>query len=450
MGYFCSEVSVCDTIHSTIDLDVFFGAGMTQNSQDWFTRAKTVIPGGVNSPVRAFNAVEGNPPFIVSAKGAYMIDEDGNQYIDLIGSWGPMIVGHAHPDVISAIHETALTGTSFGAPTSAEVLFAEELCAAHPVLDMVRLCSSGTEATMHAIRLARGYTQRDVVVKIDGCYHGAHDAVLVEAGSGVATFSKPGSAGIPDCVAELTRTAPFNDLVVIENHLKTQKVAAVILEAVPGNMGCIVPKEGYLSGLSTLCKEYGALLIVDEVMTGFRLAKGGACERLGIEADLVTLGKIVGGGLPLAAFGGRRDIMECLSPLGSVYQAGTLSGNPLAVAAGRATLKLLTEGMYGELETKAERIELGLQDLVKKYPISFARVGSMFTVFFRDEAPSHFDEVKECDFAKFGRFHRMMLTNGVYFPPSQYEAVFLSNALTNEDVDHVISSVIRVVTELFG
>ena len=421
-----------------------------QHSKDWFDRAQTVIPGGVNSPVRAFNAVEGTPPFIVSAEGAYMTDEDDNQYIDLIGSWGPMIVGHAHPSVISAIHTAATTGTSFGAPTKAEVLFAEELCAAHPTLDMVRLCSSGTEATMHAIRLARGFTQRDVIVKIDGCYHGAHDAVLVEAGSGVATFSKPGSAGIPNAVAELTRTAPFNDLEIVEQHLQSLEVAAIILEAVPGNMGCIVPRPEYLSGLSELCKQYGALLIVDEVMTGFRLSKGGACQRLNIDADLVTLGKIVGGGLPLAAFGGRREVMECLSPLGAVYQAGTLSGNPLAVAAGRATLGLLTDELYTELEGKAERIEAGLSELVKRYPVSFARVGSMFTLFFRSEPPTNFDEVKECDFTRFGAFHRKMLDRGVYFPPSQYEAVFLSNALSNEDVETVISGVIAAVEELFS
>ena len=421
-----------------------------QQSQNWFSRAQEVIPGGVNSPVRAFNAVEGTPPFIVSAEGPYMTDEDGNRYIDLIGSWGPMIVGHAHPEVISAIHQTATTGTSFGAPTKAEVLFAEQLCAAHPTLDMVRLCSSGTEATMHAIRLARGFTNRDVIVKIDGCYHGAHDAVLVEAGSGVATFSKPGSAGIPSSVAELTRTAPFNDLSIVKQHLESLEVAAIILEAVPGNMGCIVPNPEYLSGLSSLCKEYGALLIVDEVMTGFRLAKGGACERLDIDADLVTLGKIVGGGLPLAAFGGRREIMECLSPLGAVYQAGTLSGNPLAVAAGCATLALLTTELYNELEGKAERIEAGLAQLVEDYPISFARVGSMFTLFFRSDAPTNFDEVKECDFALFGTFHRKMLDRGVYFPPSQYEAVFLSNALSETDVQHVIDNVILVVQELFS
>jgi len=419
-------------------------------SKSWFDRAQNVIPGGVNSPVRAFNAVEGTPPFIVSAKGAYMIDEDGNQYIDLIGSWGPMIVGHAHPTVVEAIHQTAVTGTSFGAPTKAEVLFAEELCAAHPVLDMVRLCSSGTESTMHAIRLARGYTNRDVIVKIDGCYHGAHDAVLVEAGSGVATFAKPGSEGIPTAVAELTRTAPFNDLNVVEQHLSTSTVAAVILEAVPGNMGCIVPTEEYLEGLSKLCKKYGTLLIVDEVMTGFRLSKGGACERLRIDADLVTLGKIVGGGLPLAAFGGRREVMECLSPLGAVYQAGTLSGNPLAVAAGRATLGLLSDVVYQELEGKAECIEAGLEDLVAKYPVSFARVGSMFTLFFRDQAPTNFDEVKECDFDMFGTFHYKMLERNVYFPPSQYEAVFLSNALSDVEVQRVISGIIDVVEELFA
>ena len=421
-----------------------------EQSTTWFERAQHVIPGGVNSPVRAFNAVEGNPPFIVSAKGAYMTDEDGNQYLDLIGSWGPMIVGHSHPQIVEAIHQTAQTGTSFGAPTKAEVLFAEALCDAHPVLDMVRLCSSGTESTMHAIRLARGFTNRDVIVKIDGCYHGAHDAVLVEAGSGVATFAKPGSAGIPESTARLTKTAPFNNLDVLKTHLMKEDVAAVILEAVPGNMGCIVPSEGYLNGLTALCHEYGTLVIVDEVMTGFRLARGGACERFDINADIVTLGKIVGGGLPLAAFGGRREIMECLSPLGAVYQAGTLSGNPLAVAAGHATLSLLTSDFYKELDAKAESIEEALHPVIESFPVSFARVGSMFTLFFRDTPPNNFQEVKEgCNFEQFGHFHRRMLEYGIYFPPSQYEAVFLSNAVDEKDIAHLVTSIKTVLTEMF-
>ena len=422
----------------------------TQNSDQLLKQAKHYIPGGVNSPVRAFNSVQGNPPFIKKAEGCWMEDEDGNTYLDLIGSWGPMIVGHAHPDVLKAVQETAVNGSSFGAPTKNEVLFAQELCYAHPILDMVRLCSSGTEATMHAIRLARGYTGRDVIIKIDGCYHGAHDSVLVEAGSGVATFAKPGSPGIPASVASLTKTAPFNNLEVIEKHLKENEVAAVILEAVPGNMGCIVPKEGYLSGLSELCKENGSLLIVDEVMTGFRLGIGGACEYYNINADLVCLGKIVGGGLPLAAFGGKKEVMKNLSPMGAVYQAGTLSGNPLAVAAGRATLSLLTKEFYAELESKAEKIEKGLRPIIEKSGLSFARVGSMFTIFFRSEAPENFDQVKECDFDRFASFHRMMLEKGVYFPPSQYEAVFLSNAMNDDDIDLLIYSVKQVLDQLLS
>lgn len=420
----------------------------TSQSDQLLERAKKVIPGGVNSPVRAFNAVEGNPPFIVSASKATMTDSDGNTYLDLIGSWGPMIVGHSHPKVVQAITETAAQGTSFGAPTESEVVFAEELCQAHPVLDMVRLCSSGTEATMHAIRLARGYTKRDIIIKIDGCYHGAHDSVLVAAGSGVATFASPGSPGIPMGTAQLTRTAPFNDLEIVHQHLQENSVACVILEAVPGNMGCIVPKEGYLKGLSELCHEYGALLIVDEVMTGFRLGLGGACELFNIDADLVTLGKIVGGGLPLAAFGGKKEIMSCLSPLGPVYQAGTLSGNPLAVSAGRATLSLLTADFYTELEEKSVYIGQKLQAITEKYSLSFTQVGSMFTIFFCDTVPSNFDEVKQCDFDQFGHFHRLMLEKGVYFPPSQYEAVFLSNALTYEDLDYIVASIEDVLSQL--
>ncbi|MEC8425593.1 MAG: glutamate-1-semialdehyde 2,1-aminomutase, partial [Myxococcota bacterium] len=309
-------------------------------------QARQVIPGGVNSPVRAFAAVEGEPSFIAAGRGSTMVDADGNELIDLVGSWGPLILGHAHPVVVAAITETAARGTSFGAPTAGEVLFAEELCAAHPALDMVRLCSSGTEATMHAIRLARGYTGRDHIVKIDGCYHGAHDAVLVAAGSGVVTFAQPGSPGVPAATAALTHTAPFNDLTAVEEHLRTHEIAAVIVEPVAGNMGCVPPRGGYLEGLKALCEDHGALLIIDEVMTGFRLARGGACERFGVTPDLVCLGKVVGGGLPLAAFGGRREVMERLSPTGPVYQAGTLSGNPLAVAAGRATLALLTPDVY--------------------------------------------------------------------------------------------------------
>ena len=417
-------------------------------SQNLLIRGKKVIPGGVNSPVRAFGAVEGEPPFIERAQGCYMWDVDGNRYIDLIGSWGPMIVGHAHAEVIEAITKTVQNGTSFGAPTEQEVCFAEELCEAHPVLDMVRLCSSGTEATMHAIRLARGFTGRDHIIKIDGCYHGAHDSVLVKAGSGVATFAIPGSPGIPQDIANLTHTAPFNDLKIVEQHLQNYDIACLILEAVPGNMGCIIPKAGYLEGLRELCTKYGALLLVDEVMTGFRLARGGACERLNIQADLVALGKIVGGGLPLAAFGGKREIMMHVSPVGSVYQAGTLSGNPLAVAAGRATLKILTEEFYMQLENVAERLEQGLRPFVESKGYSFSRLGSMFTIFFRSKPPNDFEEVTECDFQKFGQFHRNALEEGIYYPPSQYEAVFLGFGMNDEDIQLVIEGTKRAIEKL--
>ena len=417
-------------------------------SEQLLERAARVIPGGVNSPVRAFQAVEGAPPFISRAEGCWLFDEDGRRYLDLIGSWGPIIAGHAHPAVLGAISEAAARGTSFGAPTKAEVLFAEELCAAHPGLDMVRLCSSGTEATMHAIRLARGFTGRDVILKIDGCYHGAHDAVLVKAGSGVATFAQPGSPGIPEGVARLTRTAPFNDLGAAGRRLESGDVAAVILEAVPGNMGCIPPAGGYLQGLRDLCRRHGTLLVVDEVMTGFRLAKGGACEYYGLEPDLVALGKIVGGGLPLAAFGGRADVMSHLSPAGPVYQAGTLSGNPLAVAAGRAALSLLTDDFYRRLGDLSDEIGRRIRPLVESRGLSLNQVGSMFTIFFRSEAPASFDDVLECDFDAFGRFHRRALDQGLYFPPSQYEAVFLSGAMGSEEVDFLESALRRALEEL--
>lgn len=417
-------------------------------SKNLLTRGQKVIPGGVNSPVRAFGAVVGDPPFIERANGCYMWDVDGNRYIDLIGSWGPMIVGHSHKKVLEAIIQSAQNGTSFGAPTQQEVLFAEELCEAHPALDMVRLCSSGTEATMHAIRLARGYTKRDHIIKVDGCYHGAHDSVLVKAGSGVATFALPGSPGIPQDTARLTHTAPFNNLEIVEQHLQKFDIACIILEAVPGNMGCIVPKEEYLTGLRRLCTQYGALLLVDEVMTGFRLARGGACERLRIDADLVALGKIVGGGLPLAAFGGRREIMMNLSPVGAVYQAGTLSGNPLAVAAGRATLQILTNEFYENLENVASQLESGIRPFVEEKGYSFTRMGSMFTIFFRSEPPQNFSEVQECAFDLFGQFHRNALDEGIYYPPSQYEAVFLGSGMNEEDIQQVIEGTKRAISKL--
>ena len=404
-------------------------------------QARRTIPGGVNSPVRAFAAVEGEPPFIAEGRGNTMVDADGNEVIDLVGSWGPLILGHAHPVIVAAITAAAAKGTSFGAPTPGEVAFAEELCAAHPALEMVRLCSSGTEATMHAIRLARGFTGRDAIVKIDGCYHGAHDAVLVAAGSGVVTFAQPGSPGVPAAVAALTHTTPFNDLGAVEAKLRDHEIAAVIVEPVAGNMGCVPPQDGYLQGLQALCERHGALLIIDEVMTGFRLARGGACERYGVTPDLVTLGKIVGGGLPLAAFGGRRAVMQRLSPAGPVYQAGTLSGNPLAVAAGRATLGLLTPALYARLESLGAALDAAIRPAVEDAGASLQRVGSMFTIFFRDTPPADFAQVKGCDFARFGRFHRLCLDAGVYLPPSQYEAAFLPATLRDDEVNRVAQAI---------
>ena len=411
-------------------------------SSELLAASQKVIPGGVNSPVRAYAAVEGDPPFISHGQGVRIHDVDGNAYYDLVGSWGPLILGHCHPRVVAAVAGALAKGASFGAPTERELHFAEALVERVPGIDMVRLCSSGTEATMHACRLARGATGRDAIIKIDGCYHGAHDTVLVSAGSGVATYAQPGSPGI---IAPATLTAAFNDLETIEKHLNDHEVAGIIIEAVPGNMGCIPPNAGYLEGLRALCSEHGALLIFDEVMTGFRLARGGAQEHFGVTADIVCMGKIVGGGLPLAAFGARREIMEKLSPLGPVYQAGTLSGNPLAVAAGLATLEQLTAEAYAELDAIGSGMEERLAPHLTEHGLSMSRVGTMFTVFFRDEAPSNFDEVKQCDLDAFGRFHRACLDAGVYLPCSQFEAVFLPLGLSDEDLDEIASAMGRAM-----
>ncbi len=416
-------------------------------SSQLLEQARAVIPGGVNSPVRAFAAVEGDPPFIARGSGAWIEDVEGRRYLDLVGSWGPLILGHARPEIEAAVIEALRRGASFGAPTEAEVRFAEDIVAAVPGVEQVRLVSSGTEATMHALRLARGFTGRDAVIKLDGCYHGAHDTVLVSAGSGVVTFAQPGSPGI---VAPATLTAPFNDLDAVEAHLSSQPVAALILEPVAGNMGCIPPAEGYLEGLRALCTRYGALLIFDEVMTGFRLALGGAAERFGVTPDLTCMGKVIGGGLPLAAFGGRREIMQRLSPAGPVYQAGTLSGNPLAVAAGRAALALLRQpGTYERLEVIGEAVEHRLRPLLAPRGLSMSRVGSMLTIFFSEVPPSCFDEVKRCDMERFGRFHRACLDRGLYLPCSQYEASFLSLALEPGDLEHIEAAVSGALEAVF-
>ncbi len=407
---------------------------MSRNSA-LLARARRVIPGGVNSPVRAFAAVEGDPPFIVSGQGPHLTDAEGQTTLDLVGSWGPLILGHRHPRIEEAVIDAVRRGTTFGAPTEAEIAFAEDIVAAVPSIEQVRVVSSGTEATMHALRLARGATGRDGIVKLDGCYHGAHDSVLVAAGSGVATFARPGSPGI---IAPATLTAPFNDLDAVAEHLASDSVAAVILEPVAGNMGCIPPAPGYLEGLRDLCDVHGTLLIFDEVMTGFRLALGGAQERFGVLPDLTCLGKVVGGGMPLAAFGGRTALMQHLSPVGAVYQAGTLSGNPVAVAAGRAALAILSApGIYDRLDGIGDAVDAEIRPHVVRHGLSMSRVGSMFTIFFRAEAPTRFDQVAGCDLRWFGRFHRACLERGLTLPCSQYEAAFLNLALTRDHIDRI-------------
>ncbi len=398
-------------------------------------RAEKYFPGGVNSPVRAFGAVGGDPPFIERAEGAWLEDVDGNRYVDYFGSWGPMILGHAFAPVVEAIEDAARNSASFGASTAAEAELAERVAKCYPALEMMRYVSSGTEATMSAIRLARAATGRKIVIKFEGCYHGHADGLLVKAGSGVATFGIPGSAGVPEEIAKLTLALPYNDLEAVEAAFEAhpKQIAAVILEPVVGNAGCIPPAEGYLVGLRSLTRRHGALLIVDEVMTGFRVALGGACALYGLAPDLVTLGKIVGGGLPVGVFGGRRELMEMISPLGPVYQAGTLSGNPLAMAAGLATVSYLqehAEEVYPRLEKTAKAVAQGVAAEAARAGVAMTlnRVGSMWTWFFTEGPVRNYEEAAESDTKAFGRFHRGMLERGVWLPPSQFEAAFLSAA----------------------
>ncbi len=409
-------------------------------SQNLFDTAKEIIPGGVNSPVRAFSAVGGRPVFISKAKGSKIYDVDGNEYIDYVGSWGPMIVGHAHPRVIEAVRKTAESGTSFGAPTEMEVTMAQMVIETVPSIEVVRMVNSGTEATMSAIRLARGFTGRDKFIKLDGCYHGHGDSLLVKAGSGVETLGLPDSPGVPAALANLTISAPFNDTEALEQIFQKEgkNIACVILEPIVGNMGVLPPKAGYLEKLRVICDKYGALLIFDEVMTGFRVAMGGAQERFGITPDLTTLGKVIGGGLPVGAYGGRRDIMENIAPAGPVYQAGTLSGNPLAMAAGIETLKLLKEeGTYELLEKNSAMLCDGLKELAQKkgIPATFNRVGAMFSMFFTSAGDvCDYETAKTCDTQRFARYFEGLLENGVYIAPSQFEAGFMSLAHTKGDI----------------
>ena len=410
-------------------------------------RAESFLPGGVDSPVRAFRAVGGDPPFVTRAEGAYLYDADGNKYLDMFGSWGPMILGHAFPPAVEAIQQAATKSASFGASHAGEADLAELVMQCFPSVERLRFVSSGTEACMSAIRLARGYTGRNFVIKYEGCYHGHADALLVKAGSGVATFGIPGSAGVPAETAMHTLALPYNDLDAVRAAfaLHPGAIACIIVEPVVGNAGTIVPAAGYLEGLRTITHEHGALLILDEVMTGFRLSLGGAQGLYGIKPDITTLGKIVGGGLPCGAFGGRAEIMNYLAPLGPVYQAGTLSGNPLAMAAGIATLKHLIEHkeeVYPHLESTTEAIASGVAAIAEDAGISVTtnRVGSMFTWFFTAASVVNFDNAATSDTAAFAKFHRAMLDAGVWLPPSQYEAAFVGTAHGSEEVSLILEA----------
>jgi glutamate-1-semialdehyde 2,1-aminomutase len=411
----------------------------TSSSDAWFQRAQVHIPGGVNSPVRAFRSVGGTPRFIERGEGSRIFDADGNSYIDYVGSWGPLLLGHRPQPVIDALREALESGTSFGAPTGREVELAELISQTVPSMEMVRLVNSGTEATMSALRLARGFTGRDLTIKFEGCYHGHVDSLLVKAGSGMATLGIADTAGVPQAFAETTIALPFNSIAAVEQAFaeRGDKIAAVIVEPVVGNMGCVPPAPGFLEALRHLCTRYGALLILDEVMTGFRVALGGAQQRFGIQPDLTTLGKIIGGGLPLAAYGGRRDIMHKIAPLGPVYQAGTLSGNPLAVAAGLATLRHLIAHpeLYDQLEARGKQ-------LTEWTPpgVTINRVGAMFTMFFTPDPVTDWESAKQCDTARFGRYFHFMLERGIYLAPSQFEAAFLSTAHSEEDIRYTVNA----------
>lgn len=429
---------------------------MFGKSIELFERAQQSIPGGVNSPVRAFKSVGGTPVFIKKAKGAYLYDADDKRYIDYINSWGPMILGHAFEPVVKGIQEYATYSTSFGAPTELEIEMAEIICAMAPNVDLVRMVSSGTEACMSAIRLARGYTGRNKIIKFEGCYHGHADSFLVKAGSGLATFNIQTVPGVTAGVAADTLTCAFNDLAGVEKLVQENKgeIAAIILEAVPGNMGCIIPQPGFLEGVRAICNKENILFIIDEVMTGFRLARGGAQERLSINADLVVFGKVIGGGMPVGAFGGRRQIMQHIAPLGNVYQAGTLSGNPLAMIAGFTMLKTLNENpqIYTELEEKTAYLRQGLDAAFKNSgtPFVINQCGSMISIHFSDKPVIDFSSAASANIELFKEFFHAMLRRGIYLPPSAFETWFLSNALTKEDLDETIGAAEQSLREIVG
>jgi glutamate-1-semialdehyde 2,1-aminomutase len=422
-------------------------------SHELFAQALKYIPGGVNSPVRAFRAVGGEPFFAQRAKGARIWDVDGNEYIDYVCTWGPAILGHAHPAIITAIKEAAEHGTSFGIPNALEVRMAQLICSAVPSVQKVRMCNSGTEATMSAIRLARGFSKRDKIIKFEGCYHGHVDSLLVKAGSGALTFGHPDSAGVPAAFTQHTIVLPFNDTDVVKAAFRANpgQIAGIILEPVPGNAGLYLPKPGYLEFLREVTQQEGALLIFDEVMTGFRLAFGGAQERFGIRPDLTCFGKIIGGGLPVGAFGGRAEIMDCLAPVGPVYQAGTLSGNPLAMAAGIAALEQLKAGnTYTRLEEAGTQLESGMKKAARNanIPVQFIRIGSMFCGYFTEKPVHNLGDATSSDRARFGKFFHSMLGGGIYLAPSQFESGFISTAHTTQDIDATVAAAERALKSL--
>lgn len=426
---------------------------MTTRSEQLFAEAQRYIPGGVNSPVRAFRGVGGTPIFFKRGEGAYLYDEDDHRYLDYVGSWGPMILGHAHPAVIRAVREAASRGLSFGAPTEIETVMAARIQELMPSMDLVRMCNSGTEATMSAIRLARGFTGRNRIVKFEGCYHGHSDSLLVKAGSGALTMGVPTSPGVPAALAAYTMTLTYNDLLQVRQVFSEmgEEIAAVIVEPVAGNMNCIPPTHGFLSGLRQICDRYQTVLIFDEVMTGFRVARGGAQELYKVKPDLTTLGKIIGGGMPVGAFGGRRDIMEKLAPLGPIYQAGTLSGNPVAMTAGLVTLDLISmPGFHDQLAAKTQRLceELTAAASENGAPLTANHVGGMFGLFFTTESVTSYAQAVACDIQRFKAFFHGMLAEGIYFAPSAFEAGFMSSAHTGEDIDATVFAARQVFARM--